>query len=185
MERSHLVTGAALFMAGAMGVAAAQGTAPAAMAAKPVFMSPQWATQLCTAWNRTPQLTKGLGGGWAQNTGAKRYKIITLSDSICKVSAPIELKIAPKNGLAECIYGGALTATSLDYSHDYSMWATTANWMDMGSPMTAMMFGRLNFKGPKLEAMRNMGPFGGFLHLVPTVPASFKYCPPKGPGLPN
>jgi putative sterol carrier protein len=154
-------------------------------AGKPVFMSPQWAGHLCDAWNHDSQLTKGLAGGWAHNVDAHGYKIITISDSICKISAPIELKIQDQAGFAKCIYGGALTAKHLDYSHDYSMWATTQNWLHMGSPMTAMMFGRLNFKGPKFEAMGNMGPFGGFLHLVSTVPASFGYCPPQGPGLPK
>ena len=28
---------------------------------KPVFMSDEWATQACTAWNNTPQLVNGLG----------------------------------------------------------------------------------------------------------------------------
>ena len=44
-------------------------------------------------------------------------------------------------------------------------------------PMRAMMFGRLNFEGPKLEAMGNMGPFGGFLRLVGKVPGDWQSCP--------
>jgi hypothetical protein len=40
-----------------------------------------------------------------------------------------------------------------------------------------MSFGRLGFKGPKMEAMGNMGPFGNFLLLVGKVPADAKSCP--------
>ncbi len=184
MMKKHLLLSACLLAGLATGQARAQTTPPSpAPADTPVFMSPDWIKALCAAWNNTPQLTHGLAAGWVHNDGGQGYKILTLADSICTVSAPVELKIAARNGFAECIYGGALTVTKLDYSHDYSMWATTANWMKMGSPMTAMMFGRLNFRGPKLEAMSNMGPFGGFLHLVSTVPGSVHYCPPKGPNL--
>ena len=61
------------------------------------------------------------------------------------------------------------------------MWAETARWREMGAgdygPMRAMMFGRLNFEGPKMEAMGNMGPFGGFLLLVGKVPGDWAACP--------
>lgn len=154
--------------------------AQTAAAGAPVFMSPDWAHQLCDAWNHSTPLTTGLAGGWVHNNGGKAYKTLMVADSVCKLSAPVELQIAFKDGQAVCIYGGALTGDKLDYSYDYSMWATTNNWMHMGSPMTAMMFGRLNFQGPKLEAMSNMGPFGSFLNLVAQVPGSLNYCPPVG-----
>lgn len=147
---------------------------------KPIFMSPAWAHDLCGAWNESSTLTNGLAGGWVHNNGGKAYKTLEISDSVCTVSAPVELQIAFKDGKAFCIYGGALTGDRLDYGYDYSMWATTKNWMDMGSPITAMMFGRLNFKGPKMEAMSNMGPFGAFLKLVAQVPGSVAFCPPVG-----
>ena len=44
-------------------------------------------------------------------------------------------------------------------------------------PMKAMMFGRLEFAGPKMEAMGNMGPFENFLLLVGKVPGSTQACP--------
>ncbi len=42
--------------------------------------------------------------------------------------------------------------------------------------MAAMMFGRLGFEGPKLEAMGNMGPFSNFLLLVGKVPSDSGAC---------
>jgi putative sterol carrier protein len=44
-------------------------------------------------------------------------------------------------------------------------------------PMRAMMFGRLEFEGPKGEAMSNMGPFENFLLLVGKVPSEAGSCP--------
>jgi putative sterol carrier protein len=43
-------------------------------------------------------------------------------------------------------------------------------------PMKAMMFGRLKFIGPKVEAMTVMGPFETFLKLPGKV-ANDKACP--------
>ena len=40
-----------------------------------------------------------------------------------------------------------------------------------------MLFGRLNFAGPKMEAMGNMGPFKSFLLLVGKVPGDWATCP--------
>jgi len=44
--------------------------------------------------------------------------------------------------------------------------------------MKAMMFGRLKFTGPKLEAMGVMGPFEAFLRLPGKIPHD-KACPAK------
>ncbi len=143
-----------------------------ALAAAPDFMSPQWASDLCTAWNQNSTLTTKLAGDWIKNNGHKGYKVMEISDSSLKSTPPVQLEIAPKDGKAECIYGGAVKVTDLNYDYDYKMWATTHDWYHMGSPMTAMMFGRLNFKGPKMEAMENMGPFSEFLKLVKETPAT-------------
>ena len=40
-----------------------------------------------------------------------------------------------------------------------------------------MAFGRLGFKGPKMEAMGNMGPFSNFLRLVGKVESDVSSCP--------
>ncbi len=143
-----------------------------ALAAAPEFMSPQWANELCTAWNQNSILTTKLAGDWIKNNGHKGYKVMEISDSSLKSLPPVQLEIAPKDGKAECIYGGAVKVTDLNYNYDYKMWATTHDWYHMGSPMMAMMFGRLNFKGPKMEAMENMGPFSEFLKLVKETPAT-------------
>jgi putative sterol carrier protein len=43
--------------------------------------------------------------------------------------------------------------------------------------MGAMMTGKLQFKGPKGEAMGVMGPFDTFLQLTGKVPGDKKACP--------
>jgi putative sterol carrier protein len=43
-------------------------------------------------------------------------------------------------------------------------------------PMRAMMMGRLQFSGPMMEAMGNMGPFESFPLLVGKVPSAAA-CP--------
>ena len=80
-----------------------------------------------------------------------------------------------------CIYGGAVESTELIKKHDYIMYAKTSNWARMGSgtdgPMKAMMLGRLKFKGPKWEAMKNMDPFSAFLRLTGEIESDMKSCP--------
>ncbi len=60
------------------------------------------------------------------------------------------------------------------------MWAKTANWVKMGEgkigPMGGMATGRLRFSGSMWEAMKNMGPFKGFLLLFGKVPSSVEEC---------
>ena len=77
--------------------------------------------------------------------------------------------------------GGAAKSSALDAGADDLMWAETARWREMGAgdygPMRAMMFGHLYFAGPKMEAMGNMGPFGGFLRLVGNVPGDWNTSP--------
>ena len=148
------------------------GSTTAVAAKAPSFMSPAWAQELCAAWNNNPTLTEKLAGSWVKNNGGKGYKIMEISDSSMKTVSPVQLEIALQGGKAECLYGGPIKVTRLDYDYDYKMWATTHNWHHMSSPLTAMMFGRLNFKGPKMEAMENMRPFGAFLKLVKEVPAT-------------
>jgi len=62
------------------------------------------------------------------------------------------------------------------------MHATTERWNEMGAgeygPMKAMMFGRLKFAGPKVEAMSVMGPFEAFLKLPGKIPGD-QACPAK------
>ncbi|OFC51047.1 hypothetical protein BAE47_00840 [Acidithiobacillus thiooxidans] len=140
--------------------------------ATPAFMSPAWAKELCTAWNNNQTLTEKLAGSWIKNNGGKGYKVMEIYDSSMKSTPPVQLEIAAKDGKAECTYGGAIKVADLNYNYDYKMWATTHDWHHMGSPAMAMMFGRLNFKGPKMEAMENMGPFSEFLKLIKKVPAT-------------
>ncbi len=153
-----------------------------AATAAPVMMSPDWALEACNAWNADPVLTKKLfESGWAANNKNRGQKVLRIARKDCKASPLVELRIAPRDGQAQCIAGVAATAAALDYDVDYLMSAETKRWLEMGrgeyGPMRAMMFGRLSFDGPMGEAMGNMGPFGSFLMLVGKVPADSSACP--------
>ncbi|MBK6854026.1 MAG: SCP2 sterol-binding domain-containing protein [Burkholderiales bacterium] len=162
-------------------VTAASGATAIAQPA-PTAMSSDWAQALCKAWNNDKTLTEQLAAsGWAGNHGGRGMKAMQIFRSDCPASARVELHIVLKDGLAQCIHGGAPQDGKLDPASDYLMWADTARWREMGNgdygPMRAMAFGRLNFSGPKLEAMSNMGPFEGFLLLVGQVPGDWTTCP--------
>lgn len=164
-------------------IAAAALAVSATAAAAPVMMSPDWAIDACNAWNADPVLTKKLAeSGWAANDKKRGQKVLRIVRSDCKSSPPVELRIAPRDGQAQCIAGAPASAAALDYDVDYLMSAETKRWLEMGrgeyGPMKAMMFGRLSFDGPMGEAMGNMGPFGSFLMLVGKVPADSSSCPP-------
>jgi putative sterol carrier protein len=145
-------------------------------------MSAPWAEAMCAAWNADAGLTdKLVESGWVGNAGARGYKAMQIYRGDCPKSPRIELQIALKDNKARCVYGGAARTEKLDSGSDYLMWAETPRWREMGAgeygAMKAMMFGRLNFEGPKMEAMGNMGPFGGFLLLVGKVPGEWAACP--------
>lgn len=161
-------------------VALAAATAQAAEG--PTAMSAQWAEQMCSAWNAEPVLTDKLAeSGWIKNDAGRGFKTMQVWRSDCDKSAHVELRIALKDGKAQCVYGGALGTQAFDRGADYQMWAQTARWKEMGAgeygPMKAMMFKRLEFDGPKFEAMGNMGPFESFLRLVGKVPGDWASCP--------
>ncbi len=153
--------------------------------ASPVLMSADWAREACTAWNADPTLTGKLyESGWAANDKKRGYKVLRIARTDCASSPRIELRIAPKEGRAQCMAGGgAAPDATLDYDVDYLMTAETRRWQEMGrgeyGPMRAMMFGRLSFDGPMGEAMGNMGPFASFLLLVGKVPGDAGSCPDK------
>lgn len=159
----------------------AAGVAGAAQAS-PVLMSPEWAAQACDAWNAEDQLTQGLSeSGWTDNDKGRGFKILQIYRTDCEESPHVELRIVKKDGKAWCEYGGAVETQSLDFGADYIMHAETYRWEEMGrgeyGPMRAMMFGRLKFQGPKMEAMGNMGPFESFLMLPGKVENDVSRCP--------
>lgn len=154
----------------------------AAAFAVPVLMSGDWAREACDAWNADATLTGKLhDSGWAANHKKRGHKILRIARSDCASSPMVELRIAPRDGQAQCAEGGVATAAALDNDIDYLMTAETSRWLEMGrgeyGPMRAMMFGRLAFDGPMVEAMGNMGPFESFLLLVGRVPADPRSCP--------
>ena len=156
------------------------GAAGIAHAASPL-LSADWSTGACEQWNKTPTLTDELAATWVKNDGGKGFKVIQLYRDECGEPSRTELRIAPKDGKAACVYGGRAETAKLDGSVDYLMHATTEHWVEMGKgeygPMRAMMFGRLSFNGPKMEAMGVMGPFEAFLLLVGKVEGDTAACP--------
>jgi putative sterol carrier protein len=168
-------------LAAALAIAAAAAL-PAVAQTPAVAMSPPWAQAMCAAWNADATLTdKLVESGWIKNDGGRGHKLMQIYRADCPKSERIEMQIALKDGKAQCVYGGAARAAKLDGAVDYLMWAETPRWREMGAgdygPMRAMMFGRLEFAGPKMEAMGNMGPFSSFLLLVGKVPGDWAACP--------
>ena len=164
-----------------LALCAALAAAPA-LAQQPVLMSADWARAACEAWNREATLTDQLAeSGWAKNDLGRGFKVMQVYRSDCGAGPTAEMRIALKGAKAQCVYGGAVQTAKLDDSADYVMSAETARWLEMGrgeyGPMRAMMFGRLAFVGPKLEAMGNMGPFESFLLLVGKVGSTSASCP--------
>jgi uncharacterized protein (TIGR01244 family) len=150
----------------------------------PVMMSAEWAVLACEAWNENETLTTELAT-WGANDGDRGFKILRLYRTDCEDSPWVELQITLEESQALCTYGGALGSDELIGDVDYVMHATTQRWLELGAgkygPMKAMMFGRLKFDGPMWEAMKNMGPFGGFLRLVGAVEADDASCPVEAP----
>jgi putative sterol carrier protein len=145
-------------------------------------MSQPWAKAMCEAWNADATLTgKLVESDWIKNDAGRGFKAMQIYRTDCPTSARIEMQIALKDNKALCIYGGTAKTSALNGSADYLMWAETARWREMGAgeygPMRAMMFSRLNFTGPRMEAMGNMGPFESFLLLVGKVPGDWATCP--------
>ncbi|HQS03606.1 MAG: sterol-binding protein [Halothiobacillus sp. 24-54-40] len=146
------------------------------------FMDAQWANQVCAKWNQNTTLTTELGD-WANNNGGKGYKALQMYRDGCGGATKVELDIAPKEGKAVCVYSGAVKTTKLNSDVDYLMHATDADWSCMGKgswgcgAMGAMMSGKLQFEGPKMEAANVMGPFGEFLLLTGAVPSNMNTCP--------
>lgn len=148
--------------------------------AAPVMMTPEWAAQACEAWNANPILTTELADQWVKNDKRRGYKVMHMYRTDCGEDHKVEMKIASKDGKAMCIYGGKVQSTP-DFDVDYLMHAKTQRWSQMGKgeygPMKAMMFGRLEFSGPMMEAMNVMGPFEQFLLLVGKVQSDTASCP--------
>ena len=148
------------------------------------FMDADWAARMCAAWNKSSDLTTGLGGdAWAANDAGRGYKVIQLYREKCGDGSKVELELTNKDGKSHCTYGGAVKHAKLNYDVDYLMYATDEDWNCMGEgsfgcgAMGAMMTGKLNFKGPKSEAMGVMGPFDAFLVGTGKVPGDKTSCP--------
>jgi len=154
--------------------------AAAGAQAAPAMMSAEWTAQACEAWNKDATLTDGLADKWIKNDKGRGYKIVQMYRTDCGDKYITEMKIVAKDGKAMCVYGGKQQTTALDNDVDYLMHAETARWNEMGAgeygPMKAMMFSRLKFDGPRMEAMSVMGPFEAFLRLPGKI-TSDQACP--------
>lgn len=153
------------------------------------FMDVAWAQQACNAWNKNAVLTTNLGSKssskWIRNDAGRGYKILQMYRSQCGAKTKIQMTIADKAGKAMCVYAGKPDGKKLNMSVDYVMNATDRNWTCMGrgsfgcGAMGAMMSGKLKFSGPKVEAMKVMGPFASFLRLAGAVPGKKGATCPK------
>jgi putative sterol carrier protein len=146
------------------------------------LMSVEYIKQFCDAWNADELMTTGLANSeWVDNDGDKGFKIIQLYRRDCPDSPRVEMQFERADDKAMCVYAGKVENPDLDRSADYEMFADTKRWIEVGNgdygPMKAMMLGRLKFKGPKIEAMGNMGPFKNFLLLFGKFPADPTTCP--------
>ena len=116
--------------------------------------------------------------GWMKNDAGRGFKTMQIYRADCPKSARIELQIALKDNKAMRLWRCS-RGDKLDGGADYLMWAETPRWREMGAgdygPMRAMMFGYLNFEGPKMEAMGNMAP-SRLLRLVGKVPGEWGTC---------
>lgn len=153
------------------------------------FMDAAWAKQACAAWNKEAVLTEQLkqmpsdmfgdGYQWIKNDAGRGYKIIQIYRDGCEASK-IQLNISLKDDKAMCTYGGKPDGKKMDSNVDYVMHASDKDWACMGSGscgvMGSMMTGKLKFKGPKVEAMKVMDPFGKFLKLTGKVPGNKGVC---------
>lgn len=167
-----------------LGAALAALACAGTVTAAPVLMSAEWAKDACDAWNSDPVLTdKLVESEWVKNDKGRGFKVMQVYRTDCGDRPTAEMRISHKDGKAACVYGGAPETAKLDSGADYVMKAETARWVEMGKgeygPMAAMMFGRLGFDGPKMEAMGNMGPFANFLLLVGKVPSDAAACTAK------
>jgi len=150
------------------------------------FMDAAWAKQACAAWNADSTLSSGLmdtdGYSWVKNDANRGFKLIQIYRTQCGEPSKVQLNIAVKDGKAMCSYGGKPDGKAMNYDVDYIMHANDADWACMGKgdfgcgAMGAMMSGKLNFKGPKVEAMKVMSPFESFLHLTGKVAGEKGEC---------
>ena len=169
-----MVAGQSMIRGCVIGLGLLAGGMGAAQAAS--FMGAEWVKSVCHDWNASKTLTTRLGGNkWAANGGKKGYKVIQLYRDGCGVSTRVELDIANQGGKAICTYGGPVRTAKLNGDVDYLMHASDKNWTCMGKgswgcgAMGAMMTGKLEFVGPKLEAASVMDPFNAFLQLTGKV----------------
>src|SRR5512139_1134435 len=126
---------------------------PAFAQQPPQLMSAEWAQAACLAWNRDAVLTdKLVDSGWVKNDKGRGFKVMQVYRSDCGDKPSVELRVAPKDGKAMCVYGGVPETAKLDSGADYVMNAETPRWVEMGKgdygPMRGMMMGRLKFDGP-------------------------------------
>ncbi|HRJ53734.1 MAG TPA: SCP2 sterol-binding domain-containing protein [Candidatus Thiothrix moscowensis] len=150
------------------------------------FMDAAWAKQACDAWNTDATLTAGLmdtdGYSWIKNDAGRGYKLIQMYRTSCGEASKVQLNISLQGNKAMCNYGGATDGKAMNFDVDYLMHAKDTDWTCMGNgdfgcgAMGAMMSGKLNFKGPKMEAMKVMSPFESFLKLTGKVPGNKTEC---------
>jgi putative sterol carrier protein len=105
--------------------------AAAPVLGNPPLMSQEWTTKACEQWHRTASLTDELADQWVKNDDGKGFKVVQLYCTDCGEASRTELRIAPKDGKAMCVYGGKLETAKLDSAIDCVMHATCDRWGEM------------------------------------------------------
>ena len=83
--------------------------------ATPVMMSSEWGSAVCDAWNQDSVLTDELASsGWVDNNAGRPSKVMHVYRSDCGDEPTAEIRIAPVDGKAQCVYGGAVETTTLN-----------------------------------------------------------------------
>ncbi|MEE9351368.1 MAG: SCP2 sterol-binding domain-containing protein [Thiotrichaceae bacterium] len=157
------------------------------------YMDASWAKKACAAWNASPVLTKQLasteaddgeeGYAWAKNNAGRGYKLVQMYRTSCGANSKVQLTIQEKDGKAMCVSAGKPDGKAMNFKVDYLMHASDKNWACMGKgsfgcgAMGAMMSGKLKFQGPKMEAMKVMGPFESFLKVAGKTAGDKSSCP--------
>ncbi len=159
------------------------------------YMDAAWAKKACDAWNANSTLTNqlannvdeddddGEGYKWVDNNAGRGYKLVQMYRTSCGASTKIQLIIQNKDGKAMCTSAGKPDGKKMNFSVDYLMHASDKNWDCMGKgsfgcgAMGAMMSGKLKFQGPKVEAMKVMGPFESFLKVAGKTAGDKASCP--------
>jgi hypothetical protein len=85
--------------------------------AAPAIMSSEWGSAVCDTWDQDPVLTDELASSdWVDNNAGRPSRVMHVYRSDCGDEPTAEIRIAPVDGKAQCVYRGAVETTALKKS---------------------------------------------------------------------